>query len=408
MPSSSNLSSRKRKYSGRGGGNNNNNKSGRGRPTTTSASSYSSRTNPKRGGPGILFTCETTREVKCQREGLEILEYYLQSMNRGNDDDDDKDNRGVAATALPSTVVDNDDDDNKNTKPSPSSSVPLSLEEELKQLKSKASKGGNYNYDNNGNKSSFGVYDTGCRGSVFVICTLPNCELIEPIQTEYQKAKILAEQQQKNDDDMTNDRTKAATTTTNDEESESNNKNNNNDQDVPTKKKPKIDKVSTKETSVIATPWDPIATVDAILADRTSGKSNVGIPSSRFITRIIPIQATCFASEEELRLTCENLLPKYLPKDTKTFAIVMKRRNCERLKRDAIIDIIANIVVGLVPKCKAQMDKPEITITVEICRTLCGISVVKNYDQYKNFNLFSLTEHSGVDSCSSSTKNNHE
>ncbi|KAG7341401.1 THUMP domain containing protein [Nitzschia inconspicua] len=404
MPSSSNLSSKKRKYSGRGGGNNNNNKSGRGRPTTT-ASSYSSRTNPKRGGPGILFTCETTREVKCQREGLEILEYYLQSMNQGNDDGDDKDSKGVAAaTALPSTVVDNDDN-NKNTKPSSSSSVPLSLEEELKQLKSKASKGGNYN--SNGNKSSFGVYDTGCRGSVFVICTLPNCELIEPIQTEYQKAKILAEQQQKDDDDMTNERKEAATTTTtpNDEESESSNIN---DQVVPTKKKPKIDMVSSKETSVAATIWDPIATVDAILADWTSGKSNVGIPSSRFITRIIPIQATCFASEEELRLTCEKLLPKYLPKDTKTFAIVMKRRNCERLKRDAIIDIIANIVVGLVPKCKAQMDKPEITITVEICRTLCGISVVKNYDQYKNFNLFSLTEHSGVDSGSNSTKNNHE
>ena len=49
--------------------------------TKRSGGNYGSNHNPKwqnskRGAPGVLMTCETSREVKCQREGLEILNHY--------------------------------------------------------------------------------------------------------------------------------------------------------------------------------------------------------------------------------------------------------------------------------------------------------------------------------------------
>ena len=39
-------------------------------------SRYNNKWKPKRGGPGLLLTCETGRERKCMNEVIEILEYY--------------------------------------------------------------------------------------------------------------------------------------------------------------------------------------------------------------------------------------------------------------------------------------------------------------------------------------------
>jgi hypothetical protein len=298
--------------------------------------------NPKRGGPGILLTCETGRELKCRREGLEILNfYYLKATESGN------------------TVTD---------------STSLSLEDELKQLQQQSSA--------TVDTSSFAVYDTGCRGTIFVLCTLPNCHLIEPIQTEYQRAKavesstIIADKadsvvKDRSDHDYAVSSKKQKTPKSEDSKL------------LPATKLGAITNIS-KEIPV----WDPIATVDSVFADRSSD-TNLVVPSSRFVTRMIPIQATCFASEEELRLTCTQLLKIYFPRDTKSFAVVSKRRNCGGLKRDQIIDTIASIVLELVPGCQVHLDKPQITVMVEICRTLCGISVLKCAQDYKNFNLFS-------------------
>jgi tRNA(Ser,Leu) C12 N-acetylase TAN1 len=280
---------------------------------------------PKRGGPGVLLTCETGRELKCRREGLEILNYYYLKST-------EPDNARVDTTSL-------------------------SLEDELKQLQSKSS--------NSADTSTFAVYDTGCRGTIFILCALPNCHLIEPIQTDYQRAKA-AESRVDVQASFKKPKTLESEDST----------------PVPT-----IESLVASNMPRDPPIWDPLATVDSVLADR-SVNTDVSAPSSRFVTRMIPIQATCFASEEELRLTCTKLLQNYFPRDAKTFAIVSKRRNCGGLKRDQIINTVASIVLELVPGCQVHLDKPQITVMVEICRTLCGVSVLKNAQDYKNFNLF--------------------
>lgn len=321
----------------------------------------------------MLLTCEVTREIKCQREGIQILDYYhyRNTKKKGKQSDDD---------SLTSAAGGNDNDKT------------LSLEEELKQLQSKQNK-------DDDSPSAFSVYDTGCRGSVFVLCSLPNCEIIEPIQTEYQKSKLMVaagagelEQQQSTTDE--NVTTKEALGEDADATETTSKKFKTDDEMSPAATtKSETPEPSTTNLPPLSDPpvWDPIATVDQILEDRLSNTITEA-PLSRFVTRMIPIQATCFAAEEELRLTCQQLLPRYFPSTTQTFAIVMKRRSCERLQRDAIIDTIATIVLQIAPHCKAQMEQPDLTIMVEICRSLCGISVLKNYHRYKNFNLFTLEE----------------
>eukprot|EP00980_Cylindrotheca_fusiformis_P029928 scaffold24046_cov127-Cylindrotheca_fusiformis.AAC.2 len=213
--------------------------------------------NPRRGGPGVLMTCETGREVKCQREGMDILNHYCCCQSTPKDEAKD-----------------------------PDSSSALSLEEELKVLRTK--KGANAS-------SMFGVYDTGCRGSVFVMCTKPGCNIIPAVKVE---------------DDRPDKKSNAT------ENDTANKKESTNDSENGAKK-PRLDaqtpdgKRAKSETDSIAStenPWDPVDTVRTIIEETKQHATSA--PGSRFVTRMIPIQATCFASAEEIRLTSQALLKK--------------------------------------------------------------------------------------------------
>eukprot|EP00978_Attheya_sp_CCMP212_P003397 scaffold7003_cov60-Attheya_sp.AAC.1 len=71
-------------------------------------SNWHSKKNVRRGGPGILLTCETGREFKCQREGLEILRHYYyrnETSSSGN-----YDTPGTGDHKDPNNNDDDDDD----------------------------------------------------------------------------------------------------------------------------------------------------------------------------------------------------------------------------------------------------------------------------------------------------------
>lgn len=105
-----------------------------------------------------------------------------------------------------------------------------------------------------------------------------------------------------------------------------------------------------------------------------------------------------------------------------TFKVDFKRRNCSHLSRDQVIDALMPIVVGDVKvaeggkesagcvdtnngKVKKVSEKnnaicqfsvdltdPDISIRVEVCKTLCGISILPRENWHKNFNLAELNQ----------------
>ena len=298
--------------------------------------------NPKRGSPGVLLTAETGREYKCQTEGLDILTHYY-SLQAEDD----------------------------VSKGSDSQKQPLSLDDELKMLRSKQSKSHHHPH--------FAVYETGCRGTVFVLCTTPGCNLIPPISVEGNEKSKTKESGNEEDGSEHHDLDGAEKKKARlDEQKPSS-------EDSESKPKP-----AEKEDTAVKKLWDPIETVRNVLEDLEKGSKQM--PRSRFVTRMIPIQATCFASIEEIQLTAKALVTKYLPPDAQTFAIAFKRRNCGNVTREQVIDTIAKIVLASNPKCKVNLDKPDLTIVVEICKTLCGISVVPNSYDFHNFNLVCARE----------------
>lgn len=322
--------------------------------------------NPPRGAPGILMTCETSRERKCQNEGLDILRYYWDSHAKV---------AGVGEADSESAPAE--------------SEKPQSLEEEIEALKKANRKPAA--------DDPFGVYETGCRGTVFVLCTLPGCPLIPPIQPTRIDGSLHLKKGAGNEEG-----------------------------DAPAKKQ-RLEAaqkdVTEDETPVvhssIANPvWDPLDSVRSIIQDleRSVSSPNTasqsGIPSSRYVTRMIPIQATCFASLEEIQQTVRALLDQVLEalpvKSTvtstsalpTTFCVQVKRRNCGHVTRDQIIDTVGAVIDQATKEdpWKVNLRQPDYTIWVEICKTLTGVSVFPSSVQNmsRNFNLAEIRERVGV------------
>lgn len=425
-----------------------NNKGGGGNGRNNYKNSKKQNKNPTRGPPGILIFCEVGREKKCISEGMEILNHYYNDSNSNNGNDmEDKD-----------TKINNknngDDGDKKMT-----------LEEEIQMMKKETK------------KAPFHIYETGCRGSVFFMCSTKHCNVIVP-QRQRQNQNQNQNEEQKSQTDMDGNKDKVETSQeqtseqTIDESQNDLKRKSENIEDTPgtsstsssyNEKKQKTQDddngtITTTATTAKQNMWDPIQTIQSIVHDIQTSDSSA--PRSRFITKMIPIQASCYANVEEITATAKALIEKFLmphgiqfannndgaskvkstsntgtdtnssstcsekndnDSDTATatkkvtlpsFKIEFRKRFCSHLKREEVIDIVADTVQNLTneywnrTESKKQVDavaekknpplfnvnltNPDYTVIIEICKTLCTMSVVKDAQSYHNFNLMKL------------------
>ncbi|KAK9939551.1 hypothetical protein M0R45_016243 [Rubus argutus] len=112
---------------------------------------------------------------------------------------------------------------------------------------------------------------------------------------------------------------------------------------------------------------------------------------SRFILRVLPVEVSCYASEEEISKAIKPLLAQYFPLETQSprkFAVLYGARANTGIDRMKIIDAVAKSVPG---PHKVDLSNPDMNIVVEICKTICLIGVVENYKQLAKYNLRQLT-----------------
>ncbi|GFH48648.1 hypothetical protein CTEN210_05124 [Chaetoceros tenuissimus] len=371
--------------------------------------------NPPRGGPGVLVVGDTGRESKCKREALEILShYYFKNENEES-----------SKQSGPITTDGGNGNEDKR----------LTLEEELALLQKGASADAVLQSDKQKGgkgwqKSPFREYTTGCKGTTFLMCTNKDCELIK---TTISTAKTHHEKMNVKSQETPLSGTKRAST---DEEDIS-------EDTVQVSKKQKVESTTEKEEiskgeatqCIPKNKWDPIQTVHDIFEDVRNNDTTA--PRSRFVTRLIPIQATCFVSLEEIEANVGELIKTFLiplgidnikkleeqgrlkGRDEyksllPSFKIDLKKRHCNQIRRNTIIDMIAKIIEAETSKfwedhselrsklsedenkCpdlfKVDLSNAKHTIIIEICRTLCGMAVVENAKEYRNFNLLTVQE----------------
>ncbi|CUS09671.1 unnamed protein product [Tuber aestivum] len=133
-------------------------------------------------------------------------------------------------------------------------------------------------------------------------------------------------------------------------------------------------------------PCEPTAMVGALCAGTVENRLK-----SRYVHRLTPVTRIGRANAEGLEAVAKEVLPPHFHQgeDCIKFAIKPTSRNHNHLKREQIIKIVAD-VVGT--KHKADLKNPDLLILVDFYQGICGMSVVRDWETLKKFNLAQLQE----------------
>ena len=130
---------------------------------------------------------------------------------------------------------------------------------------------------------------------------------------------------------------------------------------------------------------DPCQFAFDILSDiHKSGKGR-----ARYMQRIFPVVATCKADLESVKKTASLVLPKYFgPPSNKSYLILYKARNsASALSRDVIIETVGSVIKAINPECSANLSDPDYAVSVDIIKTVCCISVFRDFSKLKKYNV---------------------
>jgi hypothetical protein len=157
---------------------------------------------------------------------------------------------------------------------------------------------------------------------------------------------------------------------------------------------------------------DPVSLVTRVIKDIYTNEEKES-PRSRFITRMIPVQTTCFANVEGISRTSKQLIDSCFPIDTKnyldcrldkdnsnnenvmsqkiSFEIIFKRRLCSNVTQTECIDAVARHFDD--NRFNVDLKNPEYTFLMEICKSLVCMCLVRNFrSSCHNFDLFQISE----------------
>ncbi|XP_068659824.1 uncharacterized protein [Aristolochia californica] len=112
---------------------------------------------------------------------------------------------------------------------------------------------------------------------------------------------------------------------------------------------------------------------------------------SRFILRVLPVEVTCYASEEEITKAIKPLIAQHFPTELQTphkFAVLYEARANTGMDRMKIINTVAKSVPA---PHKVDLNSPDKTIIVQIAKTICMVGIIEKYKELAKFNLRQLT-----------------
>ncbi|CAI9781295.1 unnamed protein product [Fraxinus pennsylvanica] len=112
---------------------------------------------------------------------------------------------------------------------------------------------------------------------------------------------------------------------------------------------------------------------------------------SRFLLRVLPIEITCYASDEEIRRAIKPVIEQFFPVETQNplkFAVLYDARANTGVDRTKIIDAVAKSVPSA---HKVDLSNPDVSIVVQIVKTICLIGIVEKYKELSKYNVRELT-----------------
>lgn len=128
---------------------------------------------------------------------------------------------------------------------------------------------------------------------------------------------------------------------------------------------------------------DTVALASGIVED----VYKTGVQQTRFLIRLVPIEVTCKAYLNDIKLEIEKLAEKYFKEAPKSFSIIFNHRNNSSVNRDEVIKAVAEIIASKNQENKVNLKEAEVSVVIEVIRGVALIAVIPDYLKYKKFNL---------------------
>jgi tRNA acetyltransferase TAN1 len=114
---------------------------------------------------------------------------------------------------------------------------------------------------------------------------------------------------------------------------------------------------------------------------------------TKFITRFMPVQVTCFANLNDIKAAAEKLVKEQLndlPGDFNgTFCIVYRHRHDKgKLEREELTKEMASLVgASSEGRLKVDLKSPDLVLLIEVIRNIALLSLTKDFNRFKKYNL---------------------
>ncbi|XP_053712971.1 THUMP domain-containing protein 1 [Synchiropus splendidus] len=114
---------------------------------------------------------------------------------------------------------------------------------------------------------------------------------------------------------------------------------------------------------------------------------------TRHVLRMIPVTGTCRAYMDDIvKFMTDFLPPWFLKPNHATYKIAFKARNSTHSKRDDVLKAVAAVVGRLNSDNKVNLTNPELTIIMEVIKSVCCVSVVRDFVAFKKYNIQELVK----------------
>lgn len=138
-------------------------------------------------------------------------------------------------------------------------------------------------------------------------------------------------------------------------------------------------------------------TVEAIFEDIKINKKSHG----RYVQRLLPVVNTCKAFMEDIEKCLNTTLDLYyeMPQQQNEgeleigwkYSYQIRSSNNASISRDNVIKLINNYFKTKSSLNKIDHDNPDVLVIVNTIRNICFISYVKNFFEYRKYNLVEMS-----------------
>ena len=104
--------------------------------------------------------------------------------------------------------------------------------------------------------------------------------------------------------------------------------------------------------------------------------------------RMLPVIGTCRANEERISKVATELLEPFFKSGQRfSYCFNFKVRNNNSVSRSILLPVLGHVMEDLNPNTYVNMTDPDFIINIDILKTVCCFSCVRNFNKFRKYNL---------------------